>query len=175
MRLAFTRFPTEIFFHLSLLLRSFSCLNERKHFSKAWWVNEINYTWRLSAKVKPCSLDAWSDRTRLCATCAPQISPPALPRRRSSSHFWRVDLSAMPRWWSLILSWVEVCPWFVQHLATSLLTLAWLVLYSQISAKTRMEPFTIGERQLLSQSSENPVKDPWPHHLPYCLLQYPKV
>ena len=74
MRLAFTRFPTEIFFHLSLLLRSFSCLNERKHFSKAWWVNEINYTWRLSAKVKPCSLDAWSDITGLCDLCTSDLS-----------------------------------------------------------------------------------------------------
>lgn len=104
MQLAFTRFPTEIFFHLSLLLRSFSCLNGRKHFLKAWLVNEINYTWRLWARWEPWSLDAWSDRTGLCATCSPQISHPALPRRWSSLHFWREDLSAMPRWQSLTLA-----------------------------------------------------------------------
>lgn len=144
-------------------------MKEKKYFLKAWLVNEINYTWRHWAEVwEQWGLGARSYSSDYVDLFTSDFLPNIAQKRclnflkcltllegESSSYDQITGLYT-----SLILSWAEVSPWLVQPLAPHLLPLA--------LAHAILSP---GGRQLLDQSSENPVKDPWLHRLPYCLFQ----
>jgi hypothetical protein len=110
----------------------------------------------------------------------PQISYPTQPRgsvltscsMSYTSVVWKFQL--WPHFVakiSPVLSWVEVFPWFVQPFVSHLLTL----ILPPFSANTGMVSYIIGGRQLLNWNSEDPGRDPWPHHLLYYLFQYPTL